>query len=117
MPVHVVELISSLNIAIPAFTGSVLILLYVIRIRYRAGLRQVPGPFFASFLPLDRVLSSARGHQYAHHITLHEKHGSQVRVGPNHVSISNPDAISVIYGISTKFYKVAKISKPTMLFY
>jgi hypothetical protein len=40
-----------------------------------------------------------------YHFDLHRKHGKLVRVGPNHVSISDGDTIPQIYGISTKFIK------------
>lgn len=30
-----------------------------------------------------------------------------VRVGPNHVSLSNPEHVPTIYGIATKYYKVS----------
>ena len=39
-------------------------------------------------------------------VDLHEKYGSAVRVGPNVVSIADPDAIDKIYGIKTDFMKV-----------
>jgi hypothetical protein len=82
------------------------ILLILIKIRYRKGLRQIPGPFLASFLPLDRLVTTANGHQFKTHIKYHERYGSMVRVGPNHVSFSNGALIPVLYGISTKFYDV-----------
>ena len=41
-----------------------------------------------------------------YHISLHNKYGLLVRIGPEHVSISDPKYISTIYGINTKFYKV-----------
>lgn len=36
---------------------------------------------------------------------LHHKYGPLVRVGPNHVSVSDPEAVKVIYGINTGFTK------------
>ena len=43
-----------------------------------------------------------------HHLRLHEKYGSLVRVGPNHVSFSDASLIQQVYGITTKFYKVGR---------
>ena len=86
----------------------VLILLVLGRfvfVRYRQGLRNIPGPFWASILSLDRILSCARGHQYATHIKYHQKYGPLVRIGPNHVSFSDAEALSTVYSITTKFYK------------
>ena len=40
-----------------------------------------------------------------YHIALHRKYGRLVRVGPNHVSISDSNTIQQIYSISTKFTK------------
>src|SRR6202012_3190767 len=88
-------------------TTIVIGILYFIRIRYRQGLRQVPGPFLASFFPAHRILTTAFGHQYAHHIEYHERYGSMVKVGPNHVSLSNAGLIPMIYGITTKFHKAS----------
>ena len=39
-------------------------------------------------------------------VKLHHKYGSVVYVGPNVVSISDPDAIDKIYGSKTDFVKV-----------
>ncbi len=74
--------------------------------RYRKGLRDIPGPFFASVLPLDRIVTAASGHLFLTHIKYHEKYGPRVRVGPNHVSISDANVIPQIYGITTAFTKV-----------
>lgn len=38
-------------------------------------------------------------------IKLHQKYGPLVRVGPSHVSVSDPDAVKIIYGINTGFTK------------
>jgi cytochrome P450 len=40
-----------------------------------------------------------------YHLALHAKHGRLVRVGPNHVSVSDGNAIQQLYSISTKFVK------------
>ena len=39
-------------------------------------------------------------------IALHKKYGPLVRIGPNHVSVSDPKAINIIYGLKTGFTKV-----------
>lgn len=83
--------------------------LFLARIRYRKGLGQLPGPFLASISPLDRILTTAPGHQFQDHIRYHEKYGSMVRVGPRHISLSNAEHIPTIYGIATKYYKVSQL--------
>jgi hypothetical protein len=92
-------------------------ILYFVQTRYRQGLRQVPGPFLASFLPAHRILTTALGQQYAHHIKYHERYGSMVRVGPNHVSLSNAGLIPVIYGITTKFHKASHLFLPAWQYF
>ena len=87
-------------------TSIVILFGFLVGQRYRTGLRDVPGPFFASVLPFDRLFSAISGKQYLTHIKYHEKYGPKVRVGPNHVSFSDADVITQLYGITTKFYKV-----------
>lgn len=36
---------------------------------------------------------------------LHEKHGKFVRIQPDHISIADPDALSIVYGHGTGFLK------------
>lgn len=79
----------------------------LVRIRYRQGLRDIPGPFFASILPLDRILSAYSGHQFQRHLDYHAKYGKLVRVGPNHVSLGESEQISNVYSITSKFDKVS----------
>ena len=86
--------------------ASIIILLFrAISTRYRHDLRKIPGPFLASFTNLDRIWSCAMGNQMDYHLSLHAKYGRLVRVGPNHVSVSDGNAIQQLYSISTKFYK------------
>ena len=81
------------------------ITVYMFNTRYRKGLRDIPGPFLASILPLDRVLSTVRGHQFATHLEYHRHYGQLVRVGPNHVSFSDAKAIPLVYSINPKYFK------------
>ncbi|KAK5112116.1 hypothetical protein LTR62_004459 [Meristemomyces frigidus] len=106
------------NIAL--FTG-LLVLLLIARlatIRYRPGLRSIPGPFLATISNLDRLWSCATGHQMLYHLALHQKYGPLVRVGPHHVSFSAGALIPQIYGVATKFvksdfYKMFDIKAPS----
>lgn len=79
---------------------------YYASVRYRPGLRNIPGPFLASISDLDRLWSCASGLQMNYHIKLHEKYGPLVRVGPKHVSFSDAKLIPQVYTISSKFWKV-----------
>ncbi|KAK5136834.1 hypothetical protein LTR08_001756 [Meristemomyces frigidus] len=93
-------------------------LLYLLTVRYRPGLRKLPGPFLATFSDLERIWSCAKGSQMTYHLDLHAKLGPLVRVGPSHVSFSDASLIPQVYGITTKFwksdfYKMFDIKSPT----
>lgn len=57
----------------------------LIKTKYRADLRKIPGPFLASISNIDRIWSCALGKQMNYHIDLHASYGPLVRVGPYHV--------------------------------
>lgn len=88
------------------------ICLYALRVKYRPGLRDLPGPLLASISPLDRVLSAASGQQFRTHQSYHAKYGPVVRVGPHHVSFSNSDLIPLVYNITSRFVKVICVPGP-----
>ena len=73
--------------------------------------RDIPGPFLAKFTDLWRFLLVTGRKSQETYIKLHKKYGDLVRVGPNCISISQPDLIPSIYGIGkgyvkSDFYKV-----------
>ncbi|GIZ44525.1 hypothetical protein CKM354_000772100 [Cercospora kikuchii] len=68
-------------------------------------LRAIPGPSFAKFTDLYRLLVVWRRDSHDTYLELHKKHGDLVRIGPNCVSISKPEVINTIYGISVKASK------------
>ena len=74
---------------------------------FTRGLHAIPGPAIAKFTNLWRLIETWKGH-YEHVIQdLHRQHGNIVRVGPNIVSITDPDAIESIHGINAGFPKVS----------
>ncbi|GAD97031.1 putative P450 monooxygenase [Paecilomyces variotii No. 5] len=77
----------------------------LLRVRFRPGLRNIPGPFLASFTPFDRLWTAISGHAFLFHLDYHRKYGPLVRLGPNHVSIADSQYIPLVYGIASKFYK------------
>lgn len=97
---------------------------YVIYFRYATSLRKVPGPFFASFTRLWKLRKTLKGDFERTNIDLHRRYGELqraqqnettltlysgpiVRIGPNEVSIDDPEeSLSAIYGHGTKFIKV-----------
>lgn len=74
---------------------------------FRPGLRNVPGPLFAHLTSLYRIKLVWKGGAVENYSNLHRKYGSIVRTGSNHVSVSDPAMIPLIYGISSKFKKVS----------
>ncbi|KEF51439.1 uncharacterized protein A1O9_12588 [Exophiala aquamarina CBS 119918] len=68
-------------------------------------LKHIPGPTVAAFTDLWRFLDVWKRHHHDTNLRLHKKHGDVVRLGPNYVSISMPDAIESIYGIGKGFSK------------
>ena len=69
-------------------------------------LRHVPGPFWAKFSNLPRFLWVAGGKAHEIHIDLHRKYGDIVRIGPNMVSVTDPDEIPKIYDFAGRYLKV-----------
>ncbi len=80
---------------------------YHLVIRYRtSGLNRYPGPWLAKFSKLW-LRQNVKANQHQRRLLeLHHRHGDVVRVGPNHLSISNPDFVSAIYGVKNEFLKV-----------
>lgn len=73
-----------------------------------SGLRSIPGPFVAGFTNLWRLVDTWKGHHYITLMRLHRKHGNFVRIGPNVLSVSHPEAIEKIHGVKTNFPKVCQ---------
>jgi hypothetical protein len=95
-----VKLAISWIIAISVFCAT-----YLISIRYREGLSEVPGPFWDSILPITRIWTVGRGLRHLVDLKYHQTYGPLVRVGPKHVSFSDGEAITQVYGIGSKFRK------------
>lgn len=89
-----------------ATIAAVTFVAFLLRIRLRPGLRNIPGPFLASFTPFDRLWTAISGRAFLFHLDYHRKYGPLVRLGPNHVSVADSQYIPLIYGIASKFYKV-----------
>ncbi|KAI0945650.1 hypothetical protein AcW1_001822 [Taiwanofungus camphoratus] len=73
------------------------------------GIRPYPGPFLAGLSDVWLGWVAAKGHRSEVVHELHKTHGTFVRIAPNHLSISNPDAIPVVYAhgngtLKSEFY-------------
>ncbi|KAH8812835.1 cytochrome P450 [Xylogone sp. PMI_703] len=119
------SLISSVSLnSLPIIVG-VLLLYYFVWIIYTRlfhPLRDIPGPFWASISRILIGVHVLRGDSERVQRGLHKKFGACcrvydtdipsfsgpfVRIAPNEVAISDPDAIRVIYSINSGFTKVA----------
>lgn len=69
-------------------------------------LRAIPGPILAKSTDFWRALHTYRGRVDLKHVELHRKYGTAVRVGPNCVSISDPNLIRTIYSTRNPWKKV-----------
>ncbi|KAJ5907895.1 hypothetical protein N7495_000577 [Penicillium taxi] len=68
-------------------------------------LRAFPGPFLAKTTNLWRAYHTYGGRVERKHLELHRKHGHAVQIGPNCVSISDPDLIRTIYSTRNSWKK------------
>jgi hypothetical protein len=73
---------------------------------YQSSLRVIPGPVLARYTRFYRAWKIAQGDAPVFYRRLHEKYGPIVRTGPRTVNISDPNAVQIIYGINSKFFKV-----------
>ncbi|KAH6986398.1 cytochrome P450 [Ilyonectria sp. MPI-CAGE-AT-0026] len=99
-------------------TGKVIALiiaLFLLRLLFsylNSPLRSFPGPFWAQFTDLWRVLDYWRCTQIQSHQQLHERFGLAVRIGPNMISLSDPSLLKTVYStrgdfVKSNFYEVA----------
>lgn len=86
---------------------------YVMHNKYGHGIVKIPGPFLAAYTDLWRFLLVSGDRPELSHIRLHQKFGPLVRLGPNSVSVADPEAIKLIYGLATGYIKVRKVSALT----
>ena len=76
-----------------------------LRLAWKKGLRDIPGPVAARFTGLSRVYQAYEGRGPSHWRNLHHKYGPIVRAAPYHVWFSDPKVIPTIYGPGASFKK------------
>lgn len=74
--------------------------------KFGRGLNNIPGPWLASFTDLWRLFVVWGRRPELAHIKLHKKYGKVVRLGPRAVSVGDPQAIAIIYGLNAGCTKV-----------
>ncbi|RMZ91624.1 hypothetical protein DV736_g1128, partial [Chaetothyriales sp. CBS 134916] len=75
--------------------GLFLVIVRLVRTYYR--LVSIPGPFLAGFTDFWRFRAQNSAGYSGRLVQLHQRYGKLVRIGPNHVSISDPKAIPNVY--------------------
>jgi hypothetical protein len=91
----------------------VALIAWLLHNKYGHGINSIPGPVAASVTNLWRLALVTGRRPDLEHIKLHRKYGSIVRLGPNVVSVSDPNAVKVIYAINAGFVKV--LNETTLL--
>ena len=79
--------------------------LYVVFTEIRNPLRKYPGPFLSKFSPLPLAFQCRMARHSEWVKEQHRKYGRTVRIAPNYISISDPKAVSEIYGHRAGFLK------------
>ncbi|CAJ0551509.1 Ff.00g114390.m01.CDS01 [Fusarium sp. VM40] len=101
---HLLEL-ARLSPVSTFFTLAILIISFqVLRLRL-SPVRRFPGPVWAKLSSFWLASQCRRTRRSEAVMQLHKKYGDFVRIGPNHISINNPIAVTEIYGHGTGFTK------------
>ncbi|EJU01598.1 cytochrome P450 monooxygenase pc-bph [Dacryopinax primogenitus] len=59
--------------------------------------KHIPGPFLAQLSDVWLARVAAQGHRSEIIHGLHQKYGKVVRIAPNHISLSEPGALQIVY--------------------
>lgn len=93
---------------------------YVVYQRFLHPLAGYPGPFLASLTDLWQVFQYMGLKQPYHLTELHEKYGTFVRYGPDKISVTEEEAVAVIYQkggrafVKTEFYDAYGAAVPNI---
>jgi hypothetical protein len=82
---------------------------HLIHNKYYNGLHKYPGPTLAAYTNWWRFFESLGRKTERTTIELHREHGDIVRLGPNVLSLADPRAIKVIYGLNKGMTKASKV--------
>ncbi|KAF5357017.1 hypothetical protein D9756_006535 [Leucocoprinus leucothites] len=87
----------NLQAAAYAIPGAILVAHLIPWLWDSQGIRNYPGPLLAKFSDIWLGYISKKGHRSEVIHEVHRKYGPIVRIAPNHISIADPDALSVVY--------------------
>lgn len=91
------------SVAFALAAGCLLLTYRLIRSYFR--LSNIPGPFWAKLTDYWRHRVQNSPDHCGKLVALHRQHGKLLRIGPNHVSISDPAAIPIVYSTSPPWQK------------
>lgn len=74
---------------------------------FTSPLKNIPGPFLAKFTGIWRLWDHYNATQTETQRRLHAKLGPAVRIGPNMVSLNDPNLISTVYSTRGNYLKVS----------
>lgn len=83
------------------------IVVIVVRAVHVQRLASIPGPFLARVSDIWRWRAQNSNSYSANMVEIHEKYGKLVRIGPNHISISDPNAVPIVYTTNPVWPKVS----------
>ncbi len=73
---------------------------------FRSPLKGIPGPFMAKLTNIWRLFFVTRKQFHRVLMDMHKQYGSVVRIGPNVLSLSDPQWIRIVYSTRGDFEKV-----------
>lgn len=83
--------------------------LYFLRNYFYKGLNKHPGPILASLTDWWRFHLASKRRPEREYRRLHDLHGDIIRIGPNQLSFSSPEAVKTIYALNNGFIKVRNL--------
>ena len=98
-----------------ALCAAILILSRFLWNYLRSPLKSFPGPVVSSFTNVWRMVDVHNGRCDITHNRLHQKYGPVVRMGPNVLSLSDPNLISQVYNTKNPWLKVETPALPPEL--
>ena len=101
-----IESIISLLLERWLFALAVFVVAYFARNYFYNGLQKYPGPFLAAFTNWWRFWDVLERRPDRTQLRLHRELGDIVRIGPNTLSVADPKALKIIYGLNKGFVKV-----------
>ncbi|KAL8643801.1 MAG: hypothetical protein Q9210_007547, partial [Variospora velana] len=81
---------------------------YIARQTILSPLKHVPGPYLAKLTNSYQLFVYYRRRQYPVTRYLHDRYGTAVRIGPNHVSLNDPTLLKKIYDMKGRYVKTPR---------